>query len=197
MFLICCVFSYALGTCFGVAGTIGIIFVTMAKAGDVSALMTAGAVLSGGYFGDRCSPVSASASLTAFVTKTDLNTNVKLMAKTMIVPVAITSIMYAVLSITHPLKGIDPSISRMIDSGFKFSPVMLIPVAVMVILPLFKIKLKVTALISIVISAVLADVCQGAATVEFLKALLAKMFFHVLLPGRVILRLEFLRAGNR
>ena len=90
----------------------------------------------------------------------------------MIVPVAITSIMYAVLSITHPLKGIDPSISRMIDSGFKFSPVMLIPVAVMVILPLFKIKLKVTALISIVISAVLADVCQGAATVEFLKALI-------------------------
>ena len=90
VFLICCVFSYALGSCFGVAGTIGIIFVTMAKAGDVSALMTAGAVLSGGYFGDRCSPVSASASLTAFVTKTDLYTNVKLMAKTMTVPVAIT-----------------------------------------------------------------------------------------------------------
>ena len=171
-FVICCVFSYALGSCFGVAGTIGIILVAIARAGDVSILMTAGAVLSGGYFGDRCSPVSASASLTAFVTKTDLNTNVKLMVKTMIVPVAITSIMYAVLSITHPLKEIDPSISKLIDSGFKLSPVMLIPVAVMVILPLFKIKLKITALISIVISAVVASVCQGVDPVEFSKALI-------------------------
>ena len=171
VFLICCVFSYALGSCFGVAGTIGIIFVTMAKAGDVSTLMTAGAVLSGGYFGDRCSPVSASASLTAFVTKTDLFTNVKLMAKTMTVPVAITTVMYAVLSVTHPLKAVDSSISEAISSGFELSPVLLIPAAVMLVLPLFKINIKITALVSIAAAFVLALIYQGADPAVLTKAL--------------------------
>ena len=171
VFLICCVFSYALGSCFGVAGTIGIIFVTMAKAGDVSALMTAGAVLSGGYFGDRCSPVSASASLTAFVTKTDLYTNVKLMAKTMTVPVAITTVMYAMLSVTHPLKTVDPAISEMISKGFDLSPLLLVPAAVMLVLPLFKVNIKITAFVSIAAAFVLAVIYQGADPLALTKSL--------------------------
>lgn len=171
-FVICCIFSYALGSCFGVAGTIGIILVAIARAGDVSVLMTAGAVLSGGYFGDRCSPVSASASLTAFVTKTDLGTNLKLMAKTMIVPVAITCVMYAVLSVTHPLKAVDPSITGLIDNGFNMSPALLAPVAVMMILPLMKVNIRVTAVISILMSAVMAVIFQGADPAGFTKSLI-------------------------
>lgn len=170
-FLICCTFSYALGSCFGVAGTIGVILVTIARAGDVSVLMTAGAVLSGGYFGDRCSPVSASASLTAFVTKTDLYTNVKLMARTMAVPMLITTGMYAALSVTHPLKSVDPTISEMISKGFTLSPVLLAPVAVMLLLPLLKVNIKITALISIASASVLAVAYQGAEPITLAKSL--------------------------
>ena len=170
-FLICCLFSYALGSCFGVAGTIGIILVSIAKAGDVSVLMTAGAVLSGGYFGDRCSPVSASASLTAFVTKTDLYKNVKLMAKTMAVPMIITCIMYAALSLTHPLKQVDSGMPVLMEKGFNLSPVLLLPVAVMMILPLFKVNIKVTAVISVALSFAMAVFLQGMEPAAFLKSL--------------------------
>lgn len=170
-FLICCVFSYALGSCFGVAGTIGVILIAIAKAGDVSELMTAGAVLSGGYFGDRCSPVSASASLTAFVTKTDLYTNVKLMVKTMGVPMIITTGMYGILSVTHPLKTIDPTMAKVIGDGYALSPELLIPVGVMIILPMFKVNIKVTALISIALSLMMAITYQGAEPAALAKSL--------------------------
>ena len=170
-FLICCVFSYALGSCFGAAGTIGVILITIAKAGDVSLLMTAGAVLSGGYFGDRCSPVSASASLTAFVTKTDLFTNVRLMAKTMAVPMIITTAMYAVLSVMNPLKTVDQGMAKMIGDGYALTPVLLIPVGIMILLPLMKVNIKVTALISIAVSLVMAIAYQGAEPAALAKSL--------------------------
>ena len=59
-FLLTCLLSYALGTSFGVTGTVGIILMALARSGGVDTAITAGAVLSGAYFGDRCSPASSS-----------------------------------------------------------------------------------------------------------------------------------------
>lgn len=171
VFLICCAFSYTLGSCFGTAGTIGIIMIAIAKAGDVSVLMTAGAVLSGGYFGDRCSPVSASASLTAFVTKTNLYDNIKMMVRTMAVPLGITTAMYAVLSFANPLSSVDTKMDHLMTTGYELSPVLLLPVLVMLVLPAFKVNIKITALISAGLASVIAVVVQGVAPLEMLKTL--------------------------
>lgn len=88
-FLLACLLSYALGTSFGVAGTVGVIFMALARSGGVSEAVTAGAVMSGIYFGDRGSPASSSASLTAAVTHTDLYGNVKMMMKTGLLPLVL------------------------------------------------------------------------------------------------------------
>ena len=170
-FLLCCVFAYAMGSCFGVAGTIGIILVTIAKAGDVSIVMTAGAVLSGGYFGDRFSPVSSSANLTAFITNTEVYENMKKMARTMIVPMMITIGLYAVLSVRNPLGSVDPEIDRLMVENFRFTPLLLVPVLVMIVLPLFKVKVRVVAIISTVIAVILAVTVQGAQIPDLLRAL--------------------------
>ena len=85
-FLLSCVLSYALGTSFGTAGTVGVIFMTLARSGGVDPVMTAGVIMSGIYFGDRCSPVSSSANLVAGVTGTKIFDNVKLMMKTAMAP---------------------------------------------------------------------------------------------------------------
>ena len=58
-YLVTCLLSYALGTSFGVAGTAGVIFMTLARGGGVDPVLTAGALLSGIYFGDRTSPASS------------------------------------------------------------------------------------------------------------------------------------------
>jgi NhaC family Na+:H+ antiporter len=60
-FLLTCFVSFALGTSFGTVGTIGIVLIVLAKSGNVDLYVTAGAVISGAFFGDRGSPLSSSA----------------------------------------------------------------------------------------------------------------------------------------
>ena len=67
-FLLCCLISFLLGTSFGTVGTIGIVLIVLAKSGNVDVNMTAGAIIAGAYFGDRCSPMSSSANLIAALT---------------------------------------------------------------------------------------------------------------------------------
>lgn len=85
-FLLCAAFSYVLGTSYGVSSTLGVILMALARSGGVDPTITAGVILSGVYFGDRCSPASSAASLVAAVTDTDLYRNVHQMLRTAALP---------------------------------------------------------------------------------------------------------------
>lgn len=80
-FLLNCLVSFLTGTAFGSAATMGAVCMTMAAALGADPLMTGGAILSGVYFGDRCSPVSTSALLVADLTGTDLFGNIRQMLR--------------------------------------------------------------------------------------------------------------------
>lgn len=69
--------SYAIGTSFGIAGTVGVIFIALARSGGVDPVIAAGVIMSGVYFGDRCSPVSSSANMVAGITDTKIYDNGK------------------------------------------------------------------------------------------------------------------------
>ncbi len=56
-FLLSLLLSYAFGTSFGAASTAGVVLMALARAGGVNEAVTAGAIMSGIYFGDRGSPV--------------------------------------------------------------------------------------------------------------------------------------------
>ena len=58
-FLLCAALSYVLGTSYGVSSTMGVILMALARSGGVDPIVTAGVILSGVYFGDRCSPASS------------------------------------------------------------------------------------------------------------------------------------------
>lgn len=141
-FVLCSIFSYAMGTSFGVVGTLGVIMMSLARAGDVSILVTAGAVLSGAYFGDRFSPVSSSMLLTAAVTGTKPEKNLPLMAKTMIIPVILSLAAYAIMSVQNPISHVDDQIAQSIKSTFVLSWVAAIPAVILIVLPLIKVKVK-------------------------------------------------------
>ena len=72
--------------------------------------MTAGAIVSGAFFGDRISPVSSSAALVAACPQTELYSNVKQMAKTCTLPTVLTAGIFLLLSFRHPLSAVDPSV---------------------------------------------------------------------------------------
>ena len=64
----------------------------------VNEYMAAGAILSGVYFGDRCSPMGSAANLVASLTQTELYGNVRRMLQTSVLPVAICLAVYGVCS---------------------------------------------------------------------------------------------------
>ena len=101
-FLLCAAFSYVLGTSYGVSSTLGVILMALARSGGVDPAVAAGVILSGVYFGDRCSPASSAASLVAAVTGTDLYRNVGRMLRTGALPTLLTLGAYLVLSQLHP-----------------------------------------------------------------------------------------------
>lgn len=120
-FALTCFLSYALGTSFGVVGTAGIILMALARSGGVSTAVTAGAIVAGAYFGDRCSPASSSASLVAAATGTKLEENLRAMHRTGWLPLLLSAAVYAVLSAAHPIAAVDGAMLGELAQAFDLS----------------------------------------------------------------------------
>lgn len=75
-FILCCGMSLLTGTSFGTVSTMGVICAGVGRALGVSELYIGGAVLSGIYLGEQCSPMSSSALLVCELTGTNIYTNI-------------------------------------------------------------------------------------------------------------------------
>lgn len=169
-FLLCAAFSYVLGTSYGVSSTLGVILMALARSGGVDPTAAAGAILSGVYFGDRCSPASSAASLVAAVTDTELYRNVRQMLRTAALPVLLSAGIYLLLSFRHPLAAVDEAVLGALKGRFVMSWWTLIPAAVMFLLPLFKVPVQWTITASAAAAAVVSVCLQGFSIGEVLGA---------------------------
>ena len=167
-FLLSAALSFALGTAFGVASTAGIVLITIARSGGVDLAVTAGAVVSGAFFGDRCSPMSSCAALVAACTGSELYPNIKEMLRTAALPTALTVAFYAVLSLFHPITIVDPAVLAALSGGFDLSFPVLIPAILMLLLPLFKIPVKRAMAVSALLALVLSITIQGVSLTDAL-----------------------------
>lgn len=159
-FLISCFVSFLIGTSLGTAGTVGISLIVVARSGGVSIAAAAGAIIAGAYFGDRCSPMSSSASLVAAITETDIYDNIKNMFKTSAVPFVVSVILYAIISFNFPLYNSANSISSEILKVFSVNAIVLLPAAIIIIFSLFKINVKVSMIVSIITAFILSIFMQ-------------------------------------
>lgn len=168
-FALTCLLSYALGTSFGVAGTVGVIFMTLARSGGVDPVLTAGVIMSGIYFGDRGSPVSSSANMVAGVTGTEIFDNVKLMMKTGLVPLGISAVFYVVMSVLNPISHVDAELVSKLEETFNLSPWAFLPALFMLVLPLMKVGVIKAMTVSIVSGVLVAWLVQGVPLGEVLR----------------------------
>ncbi|MBR3704223.1 MAG: hypothetical protein IKM11_01875 [Oscillospiraceae bacterium] len=168
-FLLCAALSYVLGTSFGVSSTMGVILMAIARSGGVDPVITAGVILSGVYFGDRCSPASSAAVLVATVSETELYTNVKMMLRTGLLPTLLAIGIYTALSFAHPITAVDASVLTSMRDAFSISWTALLPAVVMFILPLCKVPIRTSMLCSIAVAAVIAFFLQGFSLTEILS----------------------------
>lgn len=104
-FIVCAVISVVTGTSWGSVGTIGVAIMGIAGALGVSLPMTAGAVLSGAYFGDKISPLSDTTNLAPMVSGCSLYDHIKHQLWTTVPPTIICLILYTVLGFSGKVSG--------------------------------------------------------------------------------------------
>lgn len=169
-FLLCCMMSFLTGTSFGTSSTMGVICMMISNTAGLNPMLTAGAVLSGIFFGDRCSPMSSSALLVCSLTGTNIYRNMKGMIKTSIVPFAVSCILYVILAggaVAEP----DPAVTALFEENFSLHWITVIPAVLMLMLALFRVDVKIAMAVSIVAASVAAIWVQGVRPVELLQSL--------------------------
>ena len=155
-FLLCSILSFLIGTSLGTAATMGVICVSIGKAMGINPYYLGGAVLSGIYFGDRCSPMSTSALLITELTKTDLYKNIKLMLKTSIIPFITSCLFYLFLGLKSSTSPVSIDATNIFKENYNLNIVVIVPAILIIILSLFKVNVKKTMSLSIFISFIIA-----------------------------------------
>lgn len=155
VFLLASVFSLAFGSSFGVVGTAGVIFMTIARSGGASLPVTAGAIMSGIYFGERLSPASSSVALISAITEVDQHALQTRMWRDTPVPFLVTLALYGGLSALYPIQSVDAQVVAALEEGFSLTWPAILPAAALLVLP----WLKVSAMASIAVSCVLSAGC--------------------------------------
>ncbi|GLC31042.1 Na+/H+ antiporter NhaC family protein [Clostridium omnivorum] len=171
-FIISSIVSFLIGTSFGTIGTVGVALMVMARSGGVNPVIVGGAILSGAYFGDRCSPMSSSANLVAHITDTELYDNIKNMTKTSIAAFVISCILYVVFSFEFPLISSGSSITDEIIRIYNVSYLTLIPALIILVLSFFKINVKKLMALSIAAASLIAIVIQHNTIYDLIKSII-------------------------
>ncbi|RSC92528.1 Na+/H+ antiporter NhaC [Tenacibaculum singaporense] len=135
--IICAVISVATGSSWTTSATVGIALIGIGEALGISLGMTAGAVLSGAYFGDKMSPMSDTTNLAPAMAGTDLFTHIRYMAYTTVPTFIVTIIFFIILGFTQTTTG-DANTQQMlsdINKAFNITPwLFLVPVLVVVLI---------------------------------------------------------------
>lgn len=133
-------------------------------------MLTAGAVLSGIFFGDRCSPMSSSAILVYSLTGTDIYRNIRGMMKTSLVPFLASCVLYVVLAGGIAAEP-DPTVTALFEENFSLNWVTVMPAVLMLLLALLRIDVKIAMGVSIVAASAAAILIQGTAPGELIRSL--------------------------
>ncbi|OBX75917.1 Na+/H+ antiporter NhaC [Faucicola atlantae] len=141
--LVCAVVSVSLGTSWGAVGTVGLALMGIGAGFNIPMYWTAGAVISGAFFGDKVSPLSDTTNLAPAVTGTNVFDHIKNMMPTTNPAMLIAMIIYTVMGFR--LAGDQPvsmteieQISQVLEANFNLSPWLLLPPLVVLALAVTK-----------------------------------------------------------
>ena len=135
--VICAVISVATGSSWTTSATVGIALIGIADALGVPLGMTAGAVLSGAYFGDKISPLSDTTNLAPAMAGTDLFTHIKYMLYTTIPTITVALIAFIIIGLNLDTTGTadTSAILADVDAALNISPwLFLVPVVVIALI---------------------------------------------------------------
>jgi NhaC family Na+:H+ antiporter len=167
--VICGVLALSIGSAWTVAGTLGVGLIGIANLLGVSPEITAGAVISGAYFGDKMSPLSETTNLAPAVAGSDLFIHIKNMLWTTLPSILIALVIFAVIG----LRGVFSApldltvVLEAIESIFNVGLLTLIPLLVVLIMSLRRIAAFSTILVGALVGGLMAVILQPEVVLAF------------------------------
>lgn len=134
--ILCGLVAATIGSSWTVIGTLGIGLVGIAQQMDLSPAVTAGAVVSGAYFGDKTSPLSDSVNLAAAATGAGLYDHLRETLWTSIPTLALSLVLFALLGAPGDFDATDEIAA--IGRSFTITPLLFLPLALVFVLALLK-----------------------------------------------------------
>ena len=169
-FLLCSLVSFLIGSAFATAATVGTICVIVATSADVSVVLAGGAVLSGSYFGDRCSAVSGSALLVASLTGTKVTKNMRAMVKTSVVPFALTCVLFCIIGVaSNHGTGLAQAPSYL-GTCYTEDALCIVPAVAVLVLALCGLPCYVVLGVGALLGGIVAVCVQGCAPLQVLES---------------------------
>ena len=193
--VITAIVSLTAGSSYITSATIGVALVSVGNAFGISPSMTAGAVISGAYFGDKMSPLSDTTNLASAISGTDLYTHIKYMMYTTFPTFIITFIVFCIITLNLNSSTSNDAIeigmiSEILKEDFYISPLLFVIPASVLILAYLKVK-PVIALSSGVLFAIIFSVIFQSNILEQInvsasKAIFSSVFTFTEIPLEVI-----------
>jgi NhaC family Na+:H+ antiporter len=154
--IICAIISIATGSSWATSATIGIALVGIGNVLGIDSGMTAGAVISGAYFGDKMSPLSDTTNLAPAMAGGELFSHIKYMTYTTIPTIIVTLIIFIIISFSLDVNGTADTSAMLsaIDSSFNTTGwVFIVPIIV-----IFMIIKKTPPLVALFVGTLLGGV---------------------------------------
>ncbi|WP_416353206.1 Na+/H+ antiporter NhaC [Agrilactobacillus fermenti] len=155
VFLVCALVGAAVGSCFTVVSTVGIAFFGIGITMNFNPAIIAGAVVAGGVFGDKCSPLSETNNLAAAVVDTDLFDHMKTILWSTLPAALITTVVFAFLGMGHnhaDMSKITATVQAL-NGNFQISLWALIPIVLVFGCAFIKMAAIPTMLLNVFVSA--------------------------------------------
>lgn len=164
-FIMCCIMSVIMGTSWGTLGTVGIAMMGVGAGLGVNPAITAGAVVSGAWFGDKMSPMSDSTIMCSTITETYIMDHIKAMMQTTIPAAVVSVIIYLGIGIFISGDSYDASTVDSIMNGLKgmfhINLIPVIPIVIVIVMILMKKGTIVSMMSGTVVAILIAVIYQG------------------------------------
>lgn len=160
--IVCAIISVATGSSWTTSATVGIALVGIGGALGISHGMTAGAVISGAYFGDKMSPLSDTTNLAPAMAGTDLFTHIRYMLITTVPTMVVTLILFTIIGLNLDTSKIPDTASLLmvIEDTFYISPWLFLVPGLVIFLILKKAPPLMALLIGTLLGAIFALIFQ-------------------------------------
>ncbi|PRY83626.1 Na+/H+ antiporter NhaC [Alkalibacterium olivapovliticus] len=153
------------GTSWGAIGTAGVAMMGVGETIGIPSGITAGAILSGAYFGDKMSPLSDTTNLTPTVTGATLFGHIKHMMYTAVPSFIITAILFTVIGLQYSVDNIDSAhvntLLAQLSGNFTINFITLTPILLLIGLMLLRKPAVVSIFSAAMYGGLLAVIYQG------------------------------------